>query len=127
MKFQRRKSIVPKLSISMLVILLLSVFVSKDDLEAYNKYDDKTVEIDLSGNMICNTSISLMKKALKKIRGVEKVEIDRINQKAIVTFDDSKTNLNKLEDTLSKAGFKANDKEADMMAYESLPECCKIK
>ncbi len=94
---------------------------------AVNSSGDKTVDIDLSGNMICRTSLSIIEKTLKRIDGVEKIEIDRENKVAHVTIDDSLTSLAKLENALSKAGFKANDKEPDLMGYEDLPDCCKIR
>src|SRR5438876_4621304 len=98
------------------VIILLITLVN---LKAEHIYREKTVEIDVSGNMICGMSMPIMKKALKKVKGVESVDIDVNEKKAIVTFNDSETDLSKLEDALTKAGFKADDKEADLMGYES--------
>lgn len=88
---------------------------------------DKTTEVDLSQNMICNTSMGIIKKTLKRVDGVNSVDFDVESNKATVTFDDSVTDLSKIETALTNAGFKANDKDADLMAYESLPGCCKRK
>ena len=106
------------------VILFLITLVN---LKAEHFYSDKTAEIDLSGNMICFTSMGIIKKALNKVKGVESIEFDSGNKKVNITYDDSLTDLSKLENAITSSGFKANDKEADMSAYESLPGCCKTR
>ena len=109
-------------------IFTLAVFLTLfANTNAENFYKEKTVDIDISANMICNTSMPLMKKALIKVKGVESVEINQNDKKATVAFDDSITDVSKLEDALSMAGFKANDKEADQIGYQSLPRCCQQK
>lgn len=91
------------------------------------KQDVKTTIIDISGNMICHVSVSIIEKKLKRAKGIKSFEIDRTEKKITVRYDDAKTNLEKIEKVLTKAGFKANDKDADMMGYDSLPDCCKTK
>ena len=116
------------MKIKIIGIFTLAIFlVTFANLKAENFYREKTVDIDISENMICNTRMPLMKKALIKVKGVESVEINQNDKKATVTFDDSLTDVSKLEDALSMAGFKANDKEADQMGYQSLPKCCQMK
>jgi|GEM_PF-2596775 len=111
--------------IAILNVVILLITVST--LNAKSLYSEKTTTIDLSTNMICNTSMGIIKKALKKTKGVETVEFDANAKNVTVTYDDSITDVSKLETIISAAGFKANDKEADQMAYESLPGCCKTK
>lgn len=106
------------------ILLLLSFFSNSN---AERRYDIKTVTIDISGNMICHVSVGIIEKKLKRAKGIESFEIDRTEKKITVRYDDTKTNLEKIEKVLTKAGFKANDKDADMMGYDSLPDCCKIK
>ena len=106
------------------VIIFLITLVN---LKAENNYSEKTVVIDLSTNMICTISMNIIKKALNKANGVQNIEFDVDSKLVTVTFDDSLTNLSKLEKILTDSGFNANDKPADLMAYESLPKCCKIK
>ena len=111
--------------ITVLNVIVLLITVSS--LNAKTFYSEKTTTIDLSSNMICNTSIGIIKKVLKKSKGVESVEFDANAKNVMVTYDDSVTDVGKLETIISGAGFKANDKEADQMAYESLPPCCKTR
>lgn len=111
-----------------IVLFAVTMFIaSVINSNADYKSDTKTTTIDISGNMICHVSISIIEKAFKKAKGIESVEIDRNEKTITITYDDTKTNLEKLEKVLTKAGFKANDKDADMMGYDSLPDCCKIK
>lgn len=108
----------------LIVIIFLTTLIN---LKAEHAYSEKTVVIDLSTNMICTMSMNIIKKALNKVKGVENIEFDVDSKMVTVTFDDSLTNLSKLEKVLTDAGFNANDKDADLMAYESLPKCCKIR
>jgi len=112
------------------IILLFAVtmfLVSVINSNADYRNDTKTTTIDISSNMICHVSISIIEKAFKKAKGIESVEIDRNEKIITITYNDSKTDLAKLEKVLTKAGFKANGKDADMMGYDSLPDCCKVR
>lgn len=109
------------------IFTLILFLITLVNLKAEHLYSEKTVEIDLTGDMICHTSMSIIKKALKKVDGVESVEFDAGNKKVTVTYDDSMTDLSKLETAITASGFNANSKEADMTAYESLPGCCKTR
>ena len=112
---------------SIVIFAVILFLITAVNLKAEHFFKEKTTDIDISNNMICSMSMPLMKKALKSVKGVESVDIDVNEKKVTVTFDDSLTDLSKLEDVFSKAGFKANDKDADLMGYESLPKCCKTK
>lgn len=105
------------------IFLLASVINSNADYTI----DIKTTTINISDNMICHMSVRIIEKTLKKAKGVKTVEVDRNEKSVTITYDDSKTNLEKLEKVLTKAGFKANDKDADMMGFDSLPDCCQVK
>lgn len=107
------------------VISFLFLFVFSFHSNAITNNERVTVEINLAGNMLCKMSSSIIKKSLHKVDGVKKIDID-VNAKTVtIDYDDSKTNLTALEKALTKAGFNANDKEADMAGYDSLPKCCK--
>lgn len=86
---------------------------------------EKTVEISLP-TIQCGTCVKTIGKALNKLEGFTNIDIDIENHKATVTFDDTKTDLSKIEDAISGAGYDANDKKADQTAYSNLHACCKL-
>lgn len=86
---------------------------------------EKTVEISLP-TIQCGTCVKTIGKALNKVEGFTSIDIDIENHKATVIFDDTKTDLSKIEDAISGAGYDANDKKADQTAYSNLRMCCKL-
>ena len=87
--------------------------------------DEKTAVIELSGNFGCRICSRIITRTLRKVDGAKRVEMDADGYKVTVTYDDDKTDIDALETALMKKGFNANGKEADIMAWQSLPNCCK--
>lgn len=106
----------------------------KDDSKSNDKTTDKkettnekTTIIDLSSDMICETSMPIMKKALMKVNGVKSVKFDEDIKNVKVVYDASLTDVKHLENAIIQTGYDANGKEGDAAAYQKLPGCCKIK
>lgn len=74
----------------------------------------------------CGSCDATITKAVKKVAGVKSVKVDVEKKTATVSFASGKTNLEKLEKAISKAGYDANDTKRDPVAYEKLDACCKI-
>ena len=89
------------------------------------KASEKTAEISLP-TIQCGMCVRTIEKALDKLGGVINIDIDVENKKALVTFDDTKTDLLKIEDAITKAGYSVNEKKADEAAYKKLHSCCKL-
>lgn len=64
----------------------------------------KTVTLDVPG-MTCATCPITVKKALTKVTGVTKVDVDLDNLQAVVTFDDAKTTVAALTKATRDAGY----------------------
>jgi copper chaperone CopZ len=77
--------------------------------------------------IICESCVTRVEKALKKIDGVVEYKVDLDGKSATVTYDSDKTNVAVLETAITSAGYDANDKKADEKAYDRLPGCCKGK
>lgn len=105
------------------LILVLLAFTSIN-LNANSIVDEKTVVISLP-SIQCGTCVKTIKKALGKVKGVIEIQVDLENHKAAITFDDSKTSVEKLEVAITTAGYDANDKPAVAEAYDKLSSCCK--
>ncbi len=66
--------------------------------------DMKTVTLEVPG-MNCSACPITVKKALKDVSGVEKVAVTFEPKQAVVTFDDTKTSVAKLQDATKNAGY----------------------
>jgi periplasmic mercuric ion binding protein len=64
----------------------------------------RTVTLNVSG-MTCAACPITVKKALEKVPGVSKVEVQFDKKQALVTFDDAKTNTDALVKATTNAGY----------------------
>ena len=76
--------------------------------------------------MQCNMCKKTIEKDLKKLDGVNEVNVVVKEKVAKVNFDKSKTDVNSIEGVIVAAGYQANDKPANKEAYDKLDDCCKI-
>jgi copper ion binding protein len=113
-----------KLLLSIAVVLILTSFASLALTYSGNNAKTETVKLN---SLVCDQCVDTLNKVIGSIDGVSNVDISLTEKQAIVTFDDSKTSLDKIETAITSAGYSANDKLADKDAFEKLPACCKIK
>jgi mercuric ion binding protein len=71
----------------------------------------KTVALNVSG-MTCPACPITVKKALEKVPGVSKVDIQFEKKQVLVTFDDSKTNTDALVKATTNAGYPSQPEKA---------------
>lgn len=64
----------------------------------------KTVTLSVS-KMTCAACPITVKKALEKVKGVEKVEVSFENKEAVVNFDDTKAKPKDLTEATKNAGY----------------------
>jgi copper chaperone CopZ len=84
---------------------------------------NKTEKIEVKGNCgMCETRIE---KAVKAVDGVSAADWDKETKKLAVTFDDTKTNLDKIEVAVAKVGHDTPHHKASTEVYNKLPDCCK--
>lgn len=83
------------------------------------------IEIKLP-TMQCGTCKKNIEGAVKKMDGIEEINVVVKEKIAKVKFDKTKTDLNKIEGVIVSAGYQANDKPANKEAYDKLEDCCKI-
>ena len=85
----------------------------------------EVIEITLP-TMQCGTCKKNIEGAVKKMDGIEEINVVVKEKVAKVKYDKSKTDLNKIESVIVSAGYQANDKPANKEAYDKLDDCCKI-
>lgn len=73
----------------------------------------------------CDNCKANLTKVLKNVKGVKSFEID-IDKKIIhLNFDNSQTDINKIDYAIASAGYDADRKKANPEAYDKLDDCCK--
>ncbi len=64
----------------------------------------RSVTLDVPG-MTCPACPITVKKALSRVDGVSRIEVNFDRREAVVTFDDAKTNVQKLTKATEDAGY----------------------
>ncbi len=64
----------------------------------------KTVTLNVSG-MTCEACPVTVKKALQRVPGVSKIDVQYEKKQVVVTFDDAKTNTDALVKATTNAGY----------------------
>ena len=76
--------------------------------------------------IVCNSCVSTVTKAVKKVAGVKSAKVDLKKKIATVSFVSTKTTVSKIELAIANAGYDANDTKRNPEAFDKLDECCKI-
>jgi periplasmic mercuric ion binding protein len=83
---------------------------------------EKTEKFKVYGN--CGMCQSRIEKAAKSVDGVTTAEWDKETKILEVTFDDSKTDVDKIELALVEVGHDTENLKAKNSVYDELPGCC---
>jgi mercuric ion binding protein len=84
---------------------------------------DKSKKFEVKGN--CGMCEKRIEKAALGVDGVSKADWSKETKKLDVTFDDTKTSLDKVEVAIAKAGHDTPKHKASTEVYNKLPGCCK--
>ena len=82
----------------------------------------KTGEFKVYGN--CGMCKARIEKAAKAVDGVSAAEWNDETKMIALTFDDSKTNVDKVQVAIAKVGHDTEMHKATDKAYSKLPGCC---
>ncbi|HEY9115079.1 MAG TPA: cation transporter [Bacteroidales bacterium] len=96
---------------SILILSSLAVFAG-----------NKTEKFKVYGN--CGMCESRIEKAAKSIDGVKTADWDKETKMIEVTFDDSKTDTDKIELAIAGVGHDTDKHKAKDSVYDELPGCC---
>ncbi|MBS1493288.1 MAG: cation transporter [Bacteroidetes bacterium] len=120
---------------NILFVLLAVAFLAgcnkaKNDSTAENKSPDtkavgEVVKINLP-TMQCATCKKTIETAMKKVDGVNSINVSVKDKIATIDYDKNKTNQDKIENEITLIGYDANGKKKNEAAYEKLEDCCKI-
>jgi copper chaperone CopZ len=103
-----------------LVVMMLSVMfmMGIQQVNAENKND----KFKVSGN--CGMCEKRIEKAAKDVAGVTKADWNKDTKEMTLTFDNSKTSVDKVQASIAKAGYDTPLHKAEAKDYKALPECC---
>ena len=107
-------------------IFLLSIILFVGCSMQSNKSENTNlIEISLP-TMQCSMCVANIENSLNNIDGIVKVKVNLQKLNVIVRYKSEIINKEEIEQQISKAGYKANDIEANLEEYEKLASCCKI-
>jgi copper chaperone CopZ len=85
--------------------------------------DVKSATISVK-SMGCDNCAYIVKKAIFELEGIRDVDIDLEKKLVTVEYLPKNTNLQSIEIAITRAGYDANDRPRDSIAFRELPECC---
>lgn len=103
-------------------LILTLIFFCMNNIYAGNEVKT-TVDVPTIQCGTCKKNITI---ALENTEGVISAKVDMKTKKVEVIYDEEKTDVSSIENAITSAGYDANDKKADPVAYEKLYECCKV-
>lgn len=118
---------------NLFLILIVSAVLTgcsktKNENSTENNSSEKkgeVVKINLP-TLQCATCKKTIETALKKVDGVNSINVSVKEKTATVDYDKSKITPDKIETEITLAGYDANSKKKNEAAYEKLEDCCKI-
>lgn len=106
----------------MRILMLLSLLLTLTNLSAQSTV--KTVTINVDGD--CEECKEAIENAAD-IKGVKLCTWNPDTRKAVVTFDESKTTLEKIEKAIAEKGYDTEHFKGNDAAYNKLPKCCRYR
>lgn len=85
----------------------------------------KTESFAVKGN--CGMCESQIEKAAKSVDGVTAADWNKQTKMIEVSFDASRTDVQKVHMAIAKVGYDTDKVKADQVSYDNLPTCCKYK
>jgi copper chaperone CopZ len=84
---------------------------------------NKTETFKVFGN--CGMCKARIEKAAKSVEGVSTATWNKETKMIEVTFDESKTNVHKIQEAIAEVGHDTEMHKATDETYDNLPGCCK--
>ncbi len=82
-------------------------------------------EIKIKTSAQCEMCKEKIEKAMAYEKGIKTFSLDLETKVLTVTYDDKKTNPDKIREAIAKLGYDADDVPGNPKAYAKLPACCK--
>jgi len=79
----------------------------------------ETKKFDVTG-MTCASCVAHVEKSVRKLDGIEAVNVQLMTNSMMVTYDDKRVDVKSIEDSVRKAGYEAHSSESEARKAESL-------
>ena len=105
-------------------ILSLALIMGLSSISLFARSDNKE-KFEVAGNCgMCETRIE---KAAESVDGVSAADWDKETKMIEVSYNPEKSDVNKIQQAIAKAGHDTNLHKASNEVYDKLPGCCKYE
>jgi periplasmic mercuric ion binding protein len=111
-----------KTIIRTMALIMISMLISTSTFAQATK---KVEEVKIQTSAVCGMCKDRIEQNMAYEKGVTDVVLDLDTKIVTIKYKTGKTNPDKLRLAISKLGYDADGIEADKVAYEKLPPCCK--
>lgn len=94
---------------------------------AFKSLAGSVEEVEIQTSALCYTCEQNLEKTFAFTKGVKDFEVNLKTGLVKVSYNPKKTDPNKIRMAITKAGYDADDLEADPGAFEKLDDCCKLE
>ena len=84
----------------------------------------QTIEVEIKSSIQCEMCSENITDALSLLKGVKSIKINLEDQLIKVKYNSKKMNVEKIEESITKIGYDANNRKANQEVYQNLPYCC---
>ncbi|MGA2297772.1 MAG: heavy metal-associated domain-containing protein [FCB group bacterium] len=113
-----------RINFTLIALLFFTSIIITTCLFAKVTKDKTTKEVKIKTSAICETCKATIEKAVSKLYGIEKANLDLDTKYLIVSYYPDKVDVCKIRKAVNKAGYDADSQPADPKAYNKLPKCC---
>lgn len=106
-------------------LILFTGFILLINLNSLAQANNKFKEIKIRTSAQCEMCKERIEEALAFEKGIKSADLALDNKIVTVIYNPGKTTPEKIRNTISKAGYDADEVMADPKAYMKLPACCK--
>ncbi|MFP4472178.1 MAG: heavy-metal-associated domain-containing protein [Bacteroidales bacterium] len=111
-----------KFSLAMAMFFAFSLLLST---QAFSQEKKKVETAEIKSSVVCGMCEERVIKDLAFEKGVKDVKVDLKTKMITVKYKTSKTNEETIKKAITEIGYDADEMQADPVAYEKLPACCR--
>ncbi|MCK9399126.1 MAG: cation transporter [Bacteroidales bacterium] len=106
-------------------VMMMTILLGAGNQIMAQKKKKNYEEVQIQTSAVCGMCKDRIEHDLAFEKGIKSVSLDNETKIVTVGYSPKKTNPDKIRLAISKIGYDADGVEADPIAYEKLPGCCK--
>ncbi len=104
---------------------LVLIFFLLIPIVGFSQKSNKIQEVTVQSSIQCNECVDRLENMFAEYWAVKEVDYNIEEQTITVRYNSKKTSVDDIKEKISGAGYDADDVEAQIDAYLTLPQCCK--